>query len=253
MKRNIILTVFLLCCTLFVYPQGLKNWARQKQEAKETTQVNEKKTDGPLYSQSVVDSKIVVNGFESFEGLSDETIFVNALLWAIDQNTKLKEDLPQIDYAGMRFVLKRAVSSSDPATAYPCLLSIQTSGNKLAFLVSDILYESSGMLGTKDMPFEKLNPEKKPKHGEYLKEFVSNNSMRLNDLFHFIRTNRLPSISHWNEIAEGRVVKGMNKPECLLACGKPLDIKVTGNKEQWMYSSFNYLFFENGVLDTCVK
>lgn len=253
MKRRILLAVFFIYCALFVYPQGLKNWAKQKEETKEATQVTEKKAEGPLYSQSVIDNKIVVNGFESFEALSDETVFVNALLWAINQNTKLKEDLPQIDYAGMRFVLKRAVSSSEPTTAYPCLLTVQIFGNRLSFLVSDIVCESNGMLGTKNIPFEKLSPEKKPKHDEYFKEFIKHNSMRLNDLFHFIRTNQLPAISHWNEITEGKVTKGMNKPECLLAYGKPLDIKVTGNKEQWMYSSFCYLFFENGVLDACVK
>ena len=54
-------------------------------------------------------------------------------------------------------------------------------------------------------------------------------------------------------IAEGKVRIGMNKEMCRWAWGSPRDINktITATKvsEQWVYSSGNYLYFTNGILD----
>lgn len=255
-RKRLILVACVLACSGFAYSQGLKKWT-QKQEDAKTEEVQTPQTDGRLYPHSVADNKVVVTGFESFPGVSDETLFVNALLWAIDQGSKLKDDFERVDYSEMRFVCKRkipsALSQQFPAS-YLCHASFQVSGDMLSFLVSDIIYESTGVLNTvKKIPFETLNPEKKPKHGEYLKEFTETHSAQLNALLEFVRSNSLPPITHWDEITQGKVTKGMNKVECTLAYGKPVNVKVSGSKEQWMYSSSTYLFFENGVLTSHLK
>jgi len=49
------------------------------------------------------------------------------------------------------------------------------------------------------------------------------------------------------------VVKGMSKQECLLAFGKPASVQKQGNKEEWMYDSYTYVFFENEIVTSLIK
>ena len=56
-----------------------------------------------------------------------------------------------------------------------------------------------------------------------------------------------------SEIKNREVVKGMNKQECLLAFGKPASVQKQGNKEEWMYDSYTYVFFENETVASLIK
>ena len=57
----------------------------------------------------------------------------------------------------------------------------------------------------------------------------------------------------WQAITEGRLRKGMTKPECRLAIGIPAETRkiatYSGLKEQWLYNSGAYLFFSDGILE----
>ena len=68
-----------------------------------------------------------------------------------------------------------------------------------------------------------------------------------------INTNSAPTITHWTEIKNKEVVKGMSKQECLLAFGKPVSVQKQGNKEEWMYDSYTYVFFENDIVTSLIK
>lgn len=255
--KYLFILVILLCCSLRLYPQGLKQWTKQKETEKKETAHEPSATDR-LYLYSIVDNKVVFTGFETISGISDETIFINALLWAITHSSKLKEDFSKIDYSGMNFTYKKifysTTSSEQSPSTYTCESSIRISNDMISFLVTDIIYESTGALNIiKRIPFEKLDPEKKAKHIEYLNEFTKSNSGALNEMFDFIRNNKTPSITHWEEITQNKVTKGMNQAECTLAYGKPIDIKTAGNKEQWMYGNSVYLFFEDGILASYLK
>lgn len=254
--KKIIIGICILSCCASVHAQGLKNWAKKQDEAKKENP-QPAAAQGRIFPHSIADNKVVFTGFESFEGLPDETVFVNALLWTANHGSKLKDDFGQIDYQGMRFTCKKTSASALPQqypVCYHCDVSMQVSSDMLSFLVSGIVCESGGVLNTvKKIPFENLDPEKKTKHADYLKEFTETNSAELNALFEFIRSNKLPTITHWDEITQGKVAKGMNEVECTLAYGKPLDVKLSGDKAQWMYSSSTYLFFEKGVLTSHLR
>jgi len=78
-----------------------------------------------------------------------------------------------------------------------------------------------------------------------------------NDAFQFIDPKlEYPKIStsRWLSIQKGLVSAGMTKKECELSWGLPDDINKTTHgslvKEQWVYSTSSYLYFENGLLTT---
>lgn len=247
-----------MCC-LSINGQGLKQWAKQKQAEKKTEipiVQSPSFDESKIYKSSIVDKKLVFTGFEMLRGLSDETIFVNALVWAINNSSKLKDDFIKIDYQKMSFECNKIYQSTNQKepTTFRMNYSVRVSDNMLTFLVSDILAENPGPLSlVKKQYFDKLNVEKKPKHAQLLNEFTTINSGVLNSMFKFIKTNRLPTITHWNEISQNIVVNGMNQIEALLSYGKPIDSKKTDNREQWMFGNSIYLFFTDGLVTSVLR
>lgn len=105
----------------------------------------------------------------------------------------------------------------------------------------------------KRLPFEKLNPEKKPKHKDYLTDFAKLHEGHVTQMLEFVVANQLPPITHWREIKENNVVKGMNATECIFSLGKPASVQKQGEKEEWMYDAYTYVFFENGLVASVIK
>lgn len=209
------------------------------------------------YPLTVDEKKYIISGFTSFEGISDETIYVNALLWAIDNiSPKMREKLNNINITGKSFeamVSLAPASGTKAGNIYHCKAVFHVASGKLVFHISEIVMESSGILGNKVIPFEKLTPEKKEAHKDIMEDFTATESLMLNKIFDFISSNKLAPITHWEEIDLKKVVKGMNETECKLVCGKPQNIQDNRNEIQWMYTSSFYLFFKNGILDTIIK
>lgn len=211
--------------------------------------INAQKT----YSLSTADKMIICTGTENIANMNDKSIFVNALLWAIDRGPKLKENITQCDMENLKFVTALEVNSQkNPKQSYKCDLTIQINSGSILFLTDKIFSVTSGIMGATS-PFEKLNPTKKIKHKELMDEFTQLNSLLLTNLFQFIKTNKLQPINHWDKISQGEVEKGMNETECKLALGKPADIRLNSQRTQWMYDSSTYLFFEEGTLTAIIK
>lgn len=212
---------------------------------------------GQQYPLTVDGKKYIISGFTPFADLSDEAIYVNALLWAIDNiSPKMRENLNNINIAGKSFAAMVSLAPTSETRAnniYHCKAVFHVASGKLIFHISEIVMESSGILGNKVIPLEKLTPEKKESHKEIIEDFTAAESLMLNKIFDFILSNKPATITHWEEIGLKKAVKGMNETECKLACGKPQNIQENGNEIQWMYTSSFYLFFKNGILDTIIK
>lgn len=208
---------------------------------------------------SDVKGKRVISRFHSLEKPSDaESIFLNSLLWTIEnkentpeeENNKLKPD-----YDKRQFSVLLTQHNVQSGSCYRYTLSVRVSDNIITLLASDITYEAETAVIklVKRLPFEKLQPEKKPKHQEYLDEFASIYEEQTKKLLKAVEENVPPVIRHWTEIKENRVEKGMTESECLLAMGKPASIQKQGDKTEWMYNSYTYLFFENGILSSFIR
>lgn len=211
---------------------------------------------------SEIKGNIVISEFHTLDKpTSAEGIFLNALLWMIEnrelENTKAEEDKStfEIDYDKMQYLLEFTQTNSQSASRYRCLFSVKVTDNIITILASNITYEAETNVIklVKRLAFEKLQPEKKPKHKEYLNEFAKLHKETVKRMLEVIATNPAPTITHWTEIKNKEVVKGMSKQECLLAFGKPASVQKQGNKEEWMYDSYTYVFFENEIVTSLIK
>ena len=164
-------------------------------------------------------------------------------------------DVLEVDYDKKQFGFAWMLDNPKTACRYRCVVSVKVADNIITMLASDISQEAETAVIklVKRLPFEKLNPEKKPKHKDYLTDFANLHEKQIAQLLEFITTNPLPPITHWREIKENDVVKGMNSTECTLSLGKPASVQKQGNREEWMYDSYTYVFFENGVVSSVIK
>lgn len=218
-------------------------------------------TSGSPYSD--VKGKRVISRFRSLDkpATGAEGIFLNALLWVIENREAAREEeesgtgRPEADYDKMQFSVPMVEHDARSNSCYRYLLSVRVSDNIVTLLASDITYEAETAVIklVKRFPFEKLQPEKKPKHREYLDGFASLCEERFRLLLKAVEENTPPVIRHWTEIKENRVEKGMTEAECLLSMGKPASVQKQGDKTEWMYDSYTYLFFENGRLSSFIK
>lgn len=211
---------------------------------------------------SEVKGSIVISEFHTLDKpASAEGIFLNALLWMIENreagNTETEEDKGafEIDYDKKQYLLELTRTDSKSASRYRCLFSVKVADNIITVLASNITYEAETNVIklVKRLAFEKLQPEKKPKHKEYLNEFAALYKETVKRMLEAISANPAPVITHWAEVKNKEVVKGMSKQECLLAFGKPASVQKQGNKEEWMYDSYTYVFFENEIVTSLIK
>lgn len=204
---------------------------------------------------SIVDNKVVVSQFQTIENTTSENLFLNALLWTIQSAPQPEEKVLEVDYDKKQFGVAWMLDNPKTACRYRCMLSVKVADNIITILASEISQEAetSVIKLVKRLPFEKLNPEKKPKHKEYLTDFAKLHEKYVTQLLEFVGSNQLPPITHWREIKENNVVKGMNVTECILSFGKPASVQKQGNKEEWMYDAYTYVFFENGLVASVIK
>ncbi|MEJ8741449.1 hypothetical protein [Phocaeicola sp. HCN-6420] len=212
---------------------------------------------GKTYPVNTEGDKCVINGFTTFNGFSDEKIYANTLLWAIENICpQLREGLTNIDVPNKTFDCEFTLGSSAESglnNTYYVKATFRVADGKLLYYLHDVLIESTVLVMKKVTPLEKLAPEKKVAHKKTMDDFVKSESSMLNKLFDFIATYQLAPITHWSDIAICRPVEGMNEDECRLAFGKPQSIIETNGETQWMYTSSFYLFFQNGKVKTIIK
>lgn len=235
MKKATILLSSLFCCLLALQAQ-----------------VN------PPYSE--VQGRTVISQFHTLEQPgTPEGIFLNALLWVIENREMPAEGERtqglEVDFDKHQFAVNLSLSNPKTGSLYRYVLSGKVADNIITLLVSDITFEAETAVIklVKRLPFEKLQPEKKPKHKEYLDEFAKLCQAQGKELLAAITGSTPPTVSHWTEIKEGTVTKGMTEAECLLSMGRPASKQKQGAKTEWMYDSYTYLFFENGVLSSFIK
>ncbi|MDE6347649.1 MAG: hypothetical protein K2L60_03065 [Bacteroides sp.] len=212
---------------------------------------------GNLYHLQAHGDKQAVSGFIQFNGMTDENVYANALLWVVENICpQLQEGITEISIPSRKFSCQLSFESSSGAkqkSIYYANATFRVTDSKLIYHLTDIMVESNSLIIKKITPIEKLTPEKKLSHKQMTDGFVQLSSNLLNQLFDFVGTHQLMPITHWKDISIRRPVKGMTEDECRLAFGKPQSVMDTNGEVQWMYSTSFYLFFKNGRVNTIIK
>ena len=209
------------------------------------------------YPSSMKDGKMNVSNSINFENITSERIFINTMLYVINKAEYGREHIEKLDVENKQLSVILEIPSnfySENSTYYQYNNTFRAIGTKLSFTASEMLVKYKNLMGDwKEIPFEDLNPDKKAKHKNYANEHAALNSIYLNDLFLFIKTNQPEKVIHWNNIAEGNIVKGMNETECLLAIGKPMHIRKNGNQIKWMVNNDFVVIFENNIVIRVIR
>ena len=209
------------------------------------------------YPSSMKDGKMNVSNSINFQNISSERIFINTMLYVINKAERGREHIVELDVEKKQLSAILDIPSdfySDNSTYYQYANTFRTSGGELTFIASEMLVRYKNMMGDwKEFPFEDLDTNKKAKHKNYVNEHAALNSIYLNDLFLFVKTNQPEKVTNWNNIAEGKIVAGMNETECLLAVGKPMHIRKNGNQIKWMVNNDFVVIFENNIVIRVIR
>lgn len=195
------------------------------------------------------EKKRIVSGAISYAKTDDEA-FANALLWAVNEGPARKEELLECDFVKRQLTMVYNLKRKEQELAYTCRLSLKVADGQMMFLVNDIKIQGGFMSAFQS--FDKLNPAKKPKHQDIINDFQGLNNQKLQQLITFIQENK-PVITNWKSVCLGQIERGMSSDEVKLIYGKPVSIQESGADAQYVFSTFVYVFLENGTVKSFVN
>lgn len=204
------------------------------------------------YKVDKMDGKCYMAAACIVDGMDDDQLFANIVLWA-----QQAVDAPglsffkALDYTAHHMELETQVKGAK-GMSFSGVLKVDVYGGIIKFRVEDIVQQTVVIMSPKQIPLERLQPERKPAHKAAIEEFEEEESKLLNAMVDFAKTNDLPQITHWAEIKSGKIVVGMSELECRLAVGKPR-IVINGDELQWQLNSSTYIFFKEGLVSSVVK
>ena len=204
------------------------------------------------YRVDFLDGKRYIMSSKTFGNLEDDVLFADVVLWALkNENTKIAA----LDYDKQHIEINCEVSAGTGKqnTNYASTLKIDVYAGIVKFRIEDIVYSQQVLVAYKNVPFEKLQPEKKAAHKTIIADFESTQETLMSSLFEYIGQNKLQKITHWKEIKAGKVVVGMNETEARLAVGNPQRVIEENQEIQWMMNTFFYIFFKNGIVSSVLK
>lgn len=210
-----------------------------------------------FYPCNKVDGKFTVQDFMDFSKCSEERIFINAMLYSVNQAERGREHITQVDATKKQFSVtcqKESAFYPENSTYYKYTETFRAMDNNFSFCAMEASVGYTHILGeVKETAFEKLDGERKAKHKNYINEMAALNSVFLNEMFKYIESNTPKKVTHWDEIEKGIVVKGMNETECLLAIGKPMHNRNNGKQTKWMVNNDFVIIFENGIVTRVIN
>lgn len=212
--------------------------------------------DTPVYELTQGDNRLEVSDLVELPRKSKNDIFVGAAIHIVDNLDSETDFLESVDFDSRKIQLARKVSFGEnkTATTYKYRIAFQAADGLLSFVCYDISagYREKGIL-PRTLPVEKLTPDKNPRHQELIDEYTRINSEFINNMAEAIKSGNTQPVSHWDEIKDNRVVKGMNATEVKLALGRPASIRDTNSRSKWMYGNDTVIIFTDGKVTTVIE
>lgn len=206
----------------------------------------------------IEEEKASVSEIVDIPGVDKDHIFIAALTYAIehmDDSEKSIDKIDAVDYDAKRFVLTRREEYGDgkKASAFKGTIAFQCADDMLSFTTYDIeaSYKEKGIL-PRTRALEKLNPMKNERHKELFEDFSFTNSRYIQYLTDYIKGHPSLEVTHWKEIKEHEVTKGMNETEVKLSVGIPSIARQTSGKTKWMYGNDFVVIFIDGEVSTVI-
>lgn len=202
------------------------------------------------------DGEARVTGFVDIPGLDTTQGFVAALIYVADNIDREFDDISVVDFENKRFVVSRQLHDGEKknATVYRYNTAYQFTDGLMTFSSYDINIEfkEKGIIPRK-LNIDKFKPATNERHKEIVEGFSLANSRIIDGIVKFAVANPDIIITHWDEIKDGTVVKGMNEAEVKLVGGKPRSVNQSGKRLQWMYSNDFIVIFTDGIVTNVIQ
>lgn len=200
-----------------------------------------------VYRPEMTNNDMVISDIIEVYKEPAEQLFLKALTYAklnCDGETSWIEDVDfenyQFSIRGEKFKLKE----EDP-TSYSFVQKFLANDGLLSFSCAEMkAYEKAFV--SKNQKFEKLTPQSNPKHVKIIEDLTFWFSGRIADMKDFIEKEDDLKVTHYDDILNGNLVKGMRPEEVILTIGKPYSIKKSGDRDKWVYDQGRSLIFTDG-------
>ncbi len=233
--------------------QQLREWAEE--QARLLPEV----VDGVKMMRPIIeDEKATVSEIVDIPGVDKNQIFIAALVYAVDcldRSEKSVDEISAVDYESKRFVVSRKEvfrEGTKQVCAFKAINAFQCADDMLSFSTYDIEVTYREILINRARAIESLNDMKNERHKELFEDFSYVNSRYIANMVEFIKAHPALKVTHWNEIKNQEVVKGMNPTEVKLAVGAPVTIRETSGKTKWMYSNNFVVIYKDGIVSAVI-
>ncbi len=202
------------------------------------------------------DGVVRVNGFVDLPKTSKQQAFTAALISVSNVIDRELEEIQSIDFDNMRFVFSRQIVDGEgrDEKVYRYTIACQFTDELMTFSCYDvnIEFKEKGIFPRK-LDLEKFKPATKKDHAEIVESFSVCNSKVIDKICKDITSSDSIEITHWEQIKEGYVVKGMNENEVILIGGRPRSVNNSGARTQWIYNNDFIVIFENGIVSNVIQ
>lgn len=221
---------------------GLARWAEAMPET----------VDGvKIYTPELQNEKIQISDLADVEGVAKSRIFANVMLAVRETMNDETDEIENVDYDSFRIRFSRSSANENLPATFLYSVALQMDDGMLSFLVYDISisYRERGII-PRTQKIEKLNPEGNRRHKELFESFVVDAARYIDSLLQAARADQALEVTHWAELSQGKVVKGMNPTEVKMLRGRPDSERQSGQRLKWMYGNENVVVFTDGVVTT---
>lgn len=230
---------------------NLENWS------KELSQNGPEFINGvKIYRPTINDGQLSVSDFFETQEKDDETVLTKSLLFCINNLDRTNEYIETIEPDKKRFLIDRYITDGDGKNEmkFSYKIAFQVTDGIISFVASNITaeFKEKGFLPRK-VKIEKLKPAEKEDHKKIIENFTYQNSLFLQNLSEFVNKQNVQNVSHWQEIANGDVVEGMNETEVMIAAGRPISVREQSTKTLWMYSNDFVVVFTDKIVSSVVR
>lgn len=204
-----------------------------------------------IFSPQMENGVIRISDLVDFKDRDRDRVFINALSDIRSNADGMMEEVENVDVSGRRIKVRRQSPSPEGDATYNYSVAFQLADDMISFLIYDISisYKERGIV-PRTQQIEKLKPKENRRHKELVDGFVVNASKYINRVAEAITADSAQKVTHWTEINNGTVVKGMNPTEVLMVRGKPSSVRTSGNRIKWMYGNERVVIFTDGLVST---
>lgn len=217
-------------------------------------------TDGVrmFYPQTVgEDSITVIAGSIPVKGLTAEQVMLAAMVYAAENFDEEKQErFSSVSYPDKEFAvdLSTTMGANNKEATYSRLLTVKAGNGRLDFTVGDIKvrYRQKGII-PRTVDVETLHPGSDTRHEELILELSQVVSEYLGKMAKYASSRPDIKATHYDEMKDCSVVKGMNMDEVTIAKGPARDVRRSGERTRWIYDNEYVIIFTNGTVTKIVE